>query len=406
MKESFKIPRRVFDEVMVPNYAPVSSVPTRGQGSLVWDQEGRELVDFAGGIAVNCLGHCHPLVVEALQEQSQRLWHVSNVMTNEPALQLASTLIHHTFAEKVFFASSGAEANEAALKLGRRYAVDHFGEQKYEIIAFHRGFHGRTFFTVSAGGQKSYSEGFGPRPKGITHLPFNDIKSLADAMSSKTCAVLVEPIQGEGGVIPASPEFLQSIRQLCDQHKALMIMDEVQTGVGRTGALYAYMNYGVVPDILTTAKSLGAGFPIGAMLTRSDIALSLKVGTHGSTYGGNPLACAVANAVLNEVTQPSVLAAVRENSDYLKMKLAELNQTYKVFDDIRGQGMLIGAELSAMYKGCAKIMMKLALEEGLMVLVAGADVLRFTPSLLIDQSMIDQGLQRLERAFVAFLKHR
>tara|TARA_B100001094_G_C18178088_1_gene799142 strand:- start:1699 stop:2919 length:1221 start_codon:yes stop_codon:yes gene_type:complete len=406
MKKPQKISRAVFDEVMVPNYAPSTTIPVRGQGSRVWDQDGRELIDFAGGIAVNSLGHCHPVVVKALQEQSERLWHVSNVMTNEPALQLAQNLTEATFAEKVFFASSGAEVNEAALKLARRYAVDHFDSEKNQIIAFTQGFHGRTFFTVSVGGQPIYSEGFGPKPGAITHCEFNNLDALRAVISDKTCAVMIEPIQGEGGVMPATREFLKGVRALCDTHQALLIFDEVQTGVGRTGSLYAYMMYDVIPDILTTAKSLGAGFPVGAMLTTSEIAASLKVGTHGSTFGGNPLACAVAQAVLNKINCPEVLAGVAEREQLFRQGLEAIQARYDIFANIRGKGLLLGCELKEPYRGCAREVLQCAYGAGLMILAAGPHVIRFTPSLVIELEDIREGLSRLEQSVKTFLESR
>ncbi len=285
-----RVERADFDRVMVPNYAPAGFIPVRGLGSRVWDQGGRELIDLAGGIAVNGLGHCHPALVSALTEQAGKLWHMSNVFTNEPALRLANKLVEATFAERVFFANSGAEANEAALKLARKVASDRVGADKYEIISTVNSFHGRTIFTVNVGGQPKYSEGFGPRPEGITHVPYNDIAAMEAAISAKTCAVIVEPIQGESGVLPADQAWLERVRELCDQHDALLIFDEVQTGVGRTGKLFAYEHYGVIPDILTTAKSLGGGFPVSAMLTLERWASHFNVGTHGTTFGGNPLA--------------------------------------------------------------------------------------------------------------------
>ncbi|MGL5991317.1 MAG: aspartate aminotransferase family protein [Plesiomonas sp.] len=392
--------RQCFDQVMVPNYAPAAFIPVRGKGSRVWDQQGREYIDFTGGIAVNALGHCHPALVETLQRQGETLWHLSNVFTNEPALRLAQRLVTNTFAGKVFFANSGAEANEAALKLARRYAVDHHSPYKTQIIAFHRAFHGRTFFTVSAGGQHKYSDGFGPKPADIVHVPFNDLAAVRAVMSSQTCAVIVEPVQGEGGIIPAEPEFLQGLRALCDQHEALLIFDEVQTGVGRSGHLYAYMHYDVIPDILTTAKALGGGFPIGAMLTTSEFAGSLSVGTHGSTYGGNPLACAVADTVLGIVNTPDVLAGVQTRAGLFRQHLAQINQQCALFSDIRGLGLLIGAELNAEYAGQAKTFLNAAAEEGVMLLMAGPDVLRFAPSLLIDEQDIALGMARLRAAFL------
>src|SRR3546814_928480 len=287
---STSVTRQTFDEVMVPNYSPAEVIPVRGQGSRWWDQQGREYVDFAGGIAVTVLGHANPVMVKALNEQAQKLWHLSNVVTNEPALKLAQRLTELTFAERVFFCNSGGEANEAAFKLARRWASTNFGPEKNRIIAFDNAFHGRTLFTVCVGGQPKYSQGFGPLPGGIEHLPFNDIAALEAVMDDKVCAIVMEPLQGEGGLTPATPEFAKAARALCDRHKALLVFDEVQTGNGRTGTLYAYEQLGVTPDVMSTAKGLGGGFPIGAMLTTAEIAKALAFGPHGSTYGGNPLA--------------------------------------------------------------------------------------------------------------------
>lgn len=390
--------RSLFDQVMTPNYSPAEVIPVRGQGSRVWDQDDREYIDLAGGIAVTCLGHCHPTMVTALNEQANKIWHISNVMTNEPALQLAQLLTESTFADRVYFANSGAEANEAALKLARRYAFDKFGAEKDGIISFKRGFHGRTLFTVSVGGKAIYSEGFGPKPAAIEHAVYNDLASLEALISDQTCAVMVEPIQGEGGIIPGDQAFLEGVRELCDRHQAILIFDEVQTGAGRTGDLYAYMNYGVLPDILTTAKSMGGGFPVGAMLATADVAKHLKVGTHGSTYGGNPLACAVAYATLNYVNQPSILEGVVERSAMMMEALHAINERHHCFAEIRGRGMLIGAELTDELKGRARELMKLALSQGVMCLVAGPDVMRFTPSLVIEPEEITEGMARLARA--------
>ena len=398
MTEQHPVTRATFDQVMTPNYAPAAMVPVRGEGSRVWDQDGREYIDLAGGIAVNCLGHCHPVLVSALQQQSQALWHVSNIYTNEPALRLAQQLVNATFAEKVFFANSGAEANEAALKLARRYALQQHGVHKDQIISFAHGFHGRTFFTVSVGGQAAYSDGFGPKPGAIDHATFNDLASLKALISDKTCAVIVEPLQGEGGVNPADPEFLKGVRALCDEHKALLIFDEVQTGVGRTGELYAYMSTPVVPDILTSAKSLGGGFPIAAMMTTQAIAASLTVGSHGSTYGGNPLACAVASAVIFEVNKPETLAGVKEREQWFRDALSQINDKYQVFEQVRGKGLLLGAVLNDTYKGRAGEFLAAAIKEGVMLLVAGANVLRFAPALNIPQQDVEQGMAGLERA--------
>ncbi|WP_105166725.1 aspartate aminotransferase family protein [Pseudoalteromonas sp. T1lg23B] len=392
------INRELFDQVMVPNYAPSAVIPVKGEGSRVWDQEGREYVDFAGGIAVNCLGHCHPALVSALKEQGEKLWHLSNVMTNEPALRLAKKLVDATFADKVYFANSGAEANEAALKLARRFALDNYGEQKSQIISFNKGFHGRTFFTVTVGGQAAYSDGFGPKPGDIVHSDYNDLAAFEALISDKTCAVMMEPLQGEGGIVSPDADFVKGVRDLCTKHNALLIFDEVQTGVGRTGELYAYQGLGVTPDILTTAKALGGGFPIGAMITTNEIAQHLKVGTHGSTYGGNPLACAVAEAAFDTVNTPEVLAGVKAKEALFRELLTAINDKYKVFSEIRGKGLLLGGVVAPQYKGRAKDFLVAGIKEGVMSLVAGADVVRFTPSLVIPEADIREGMARFEKA--------
>ena len=392
------VQRADFDQVMVPNYAPAAFIPVRGEGSRVWDQSGRELIDFAGGIAVTVLGHNHPKLVAALTEQAKKIWHVSNVLTNEPALRLAKKLTSATFADKVFFANSGAEANEAAFKLARRYAHDKCGPEKHEIIAATNSFHGRTLFTVTVGGQPKYSDGFGPKLEGISHVPFNDLEALKAQISDKTCAVVLEPVQGESGILPADAEYLKAVRELCNQHNALLVFDEVQTGMGRSGHLYAYQHYGVTPDILSSAKSLGGGFPIGAILTTSEIAAHFGVGTHGSTYGGNPLGCAVAEAVFDVVNTPECLAGVAERHARFKAGLEAINAKHHVFQTVRGLGLLIGCPLVEAYKGRAKDFMSAAEAEGLMILQASPDVVRLAPSLVITNEEIDEGLARLERA--------
>lgn len=392
------VQRADFDQYLVPNYAPAAFVPVRGLGSRVWDQSGRELIDFAGGIAVNALGHCHPALVKALTEQANTLWHISNVFTNEPTLRLAHKLVDATFAERVFFCNSGAEANEAAFKLARRVAHDRFGPEKYEIIAALNSFHGRTLFTVSVGGQPKYSDGFGPKIEGITHVPYNDLDALKAAISDKTCAVVLEPIQGEGGVLPADKAYLEGARALCDQHNALLVFDEVQSGMGRSGELFTYMHYGVTPDILSSAKSLGGGFPIGAMLTTTELAKHLAVGTHGTTYGGNPLACAVAEAVLDIVNTPEVLQGVKAKSEQFKQRLQAIGERYGMFAEVRGLGLLLGCVLNDAWKGKAKAVLDAAAAEGVLVLQASPDVVRFAPSLVVEEADIVDGLDRFERA--------
>ena len=393
-----QITRPLFDQVMVPNYAPLEMIPVRGEGSRVWDQADNEYIDLTGGIAVNALGHAHPELVEALTEQAKKVWHVSNIYTNEPALNLAQKLVDNTFAEKVFFANSGAEANEAALKLARRVAFDQYGAEKSEIIAFYQGFHGRTFFTVSAGGQASYSDGFGPKPADITHLEYNDLSALEEAISDKTCAVILEPLQGEGGVLPIDLAFAKGVRALCDKHNALMILDEVQTGMGRTGQLFAYMGLDIVPDVVTSAKALGAGFPIAAMLTKDVFAKHLTVGTHGTTFGGNPLACAVANKAFDLINTEAMLSGVISKGERFRQHLQDINSEFSVFKEVRGRGLLLGAVLNEEYKDQAKAFFLESAEQGLLVLVAGANVLRFAPALNISDDLIDQAMLKFKQA--------
>ncbi|ELY4320389.1 aspartate aminotransferase family protein [Cronobacter turicensis] len=401
---SQSITRQNFDEWMIPVYAPAAFIPVRAEGSTLWDQEGKEYIDFAGGIAVNALGHAHPKLRQALETQAAKIWHTGNGYTNEPVLRLAKRLIDATFADRIFFCNSGAEANEAALKLARKYAHDHYGAQKSGIVAFKNAFHGRTLFTVSAGGQPAYSQDFAPLPPQISHAVFNDLNSAAAMINDDTCAVIVEPVQGEGGVVPATKAFLQGLRELCDRHNALLIFDEVQTGVGRTGHLYAYMHYGVTPDVLSTAKALGGGFPIGAMLTTERCAAVMGVGTHGTTYGGNPLASAVAGEVLDLVNTPEMLDGVKARHDALVEQLNAMNQRLGVFKEIRGLGLLIGCVLSDEYAGKAKAMSLAAAKEGAMVLIAGANVLRFAPALNISHQEIETGLARVALACENWIK--
>lgn len=394
--------RANFNDWMVPVFAPANFILVRGQGSQVWDQNDKQYIDFAGGIAVNALGHAHPVAVQAMTEQATQLWHIGNGYTNEPVLRLAKQLVENTFADKVFFCNSGAEANEAALKLARKVGLLSGNPQKNQIVAFKNAFHGRTLFTVTAGGQPKYSQDFAPLPEGIQHTAFNDLEQAKAVINENTCAVIVEPIQGEGGVLPADLEFLKGLRQLCDEHGAVLIFDEVQTGVGRTGSLYAYMNTGVTPDILTTAKALGGGFPIGAMITTDKYANMYAVGDHGTTYGGNPLACAVANAVFEFINTAEVLEGVKQRFDHFVNGLNKINAKFNVFEQIRGQGLLIGCVLKAEHAGQAKTIVNLAGEEGLLALVAGPNVVRFTPSLIIPFEDIDEGLRRFEQALEKF----
>ncbi|HCW3133752.1 succinylornithine/acetylornithine transaminase [Citrobacter freundii] len=395
---SLSITRENFDEWMMPVYAPAPFIPVRGEGSRLWDQQGKEYIDFAGGIAVNALGHAHPALREALNDQASKFWHTGNGYTNEPVLRLAKKLIDATFAERIFFCNSGAEANEAALKLARKYAHDRFGSQKSGIVAFKNAFHGRTLFTVSAGGQPAYSQDFAPLPPDIRHAVYNDLDSASQLIDDTTCAVIVEPVQGEGGVVPATNAFLQGLRELCDRHNALLIFDEVQTGVGRTGELYAYMYYGVTPDLLTTAKALGGGFPIGALLATEHCASVMTVGTHGTTYGGNPLATAVAGKLLEIVNTPEVLNGVKQRHDWFVERINAINERFGLFSEIRGLGLLIGCVLNAEFAGKAKLISQEAAVAGVMVLIAGANVVRFVPALNVSEEEVATGLDRFALA--------
>lgn len=391
------ITRATFDEVILPIYAPAEFIPVKGKAAAS-GSAGKEYIDFAGGIAVTALGHCHPALVAALHQQGETLWHTSNVFTNEPALRLGRKLVEATFAERVVFMNSGTEANETAFKLARHYAVTRHSPYKTKIIAFHNAFHGRSLFTVSVGGQPKYSDGFGPKPADIVHVPFNDLQAVKAVMDDHTCAVVVEPIQGEGGVTAATPAFLQGLRELCDQHQALLVFDEVQCGMGRTGSLFAYMHYGVTPDILTSAKALGGGFPVSAMLTTHEIASAFHAGSHGSTYGGNPLACAVANAAFDLINTPAVLDGVSAKRELFVKHLQRLDAEFDLFSDIRGMGLLIGAELKPQHKGRARDFLYAAADAGVMVLNAGPDVMRFVPSLIIDEQDITEGMARFAQA--------
>ena len=396
------VARELFDRIMVPCFSPAQFIPVRGEGSRVWDQDGKLYIDFASGVAVNSLGHCHPAMIRALEEQARRLWHVSNWFTNEPALRLAQRLVDSTFAERVYFGNSGAEANEAALKLARRWAHDRFGPHKVRIISTLNAFHGRTLFTVTAGGQAKYAQGFGPSPAGITHVPYNDVDALEAAFRDEggndVCAVILEPMQGEGGMTPGTPAFLQAARRLTREHGALLILDEIQSGMGRTGALFSYMQKGIVPDILTSAKGIGGGFPIGAMLTTTDVASVFTPGVHGTTYGGNPLACAVAGAVFDVINTTEVLDGVKARHALFLEGLKAINMRRRVFRDLRGEGVWLGCELEDPWRGKAADVMREAGNAGLLVLMAGPDVVRIAPSLVISLDEILEGLARLEAA--------
>ncbi|MDB5815084.1 MAG: bifunctional succinylornithine transaminase/acetylornithine transaminase [Rhodocyclales bacterium] len=390
------VQRADFDRYMLPVFNPLEMILVRGEGSRLWDQQGRDYIDFGAGVAVTSLGHGHPALIEALQHQAAKLWHVSNYFTNEPALRLAKKLCDSTFAEQVFFCNSGAEANEAALKLARKRGVDKHPE-KIEIVAFNGSFHGRTFFTVSVGGQPKYSSGMGPNPPGIVHVDFNDIEAVKRVIGPRTCAVIVETVIGEGGILPATPEFLQTLRELTTVHDAVLIFDEIQSGNGRTGALYDYMNTAVVPDILTTAKGLGGGFPIGVMLTTAEVGNHFKPGSHGSTFGGNPLACAVAEAAFDIINEPALLANVRVKAARAAMALRAIGERHGCFSEVRHAGLWFGCELSSALVNRAGDVVSKGAANGVLMLQAGPNVLRIATSLIISDTELDEGLRRLEK---------
>lgn len=399
-----KITRKTFDEVMFPCYTPMNMVIKKGHGSYVFDNEGNKYVDLTSGIAVNCLGHTPDGVQKVIKKTCKNLIHVSNIFCNEYTLSLAKKLTSLTGYDKVFFVNSGAEANETALKLARRVAFDDYGAEKNEIISFVNSFHGRTFFSVTVGGQESYSDGFGPKPAAITHIPYNDIATFEKTISDKTCAVILEPIQGEGGIIKADDAFLVKVRELCDKFHAALIFDEVQTGVARSGTLYAYEQTPVKPDILTSAKGLASGLPIGAVLTYDNFAKHFVPGTHGSTFGGNALACSVGCYVLDKVSDKKFLENVKATSEYIKASIKKLDEKHHVFDDVRGEGLLMGLVLNKKYSGKSGALQKECFKHKLLTLTAHGDVLRLAPALNIKKSVVDEAMKLLDKSLTDFVK--
>ena len=395
--------RAEYDQVMIPCYKPADLVMTHGKKCRLYDSQNRSYLDFGGGIAVNSLGNAPKIVRKALKAQSAKLCHISNVFTNDATLKLAKRLTSLTGFDRVFFTNSGAESNEAALKLARRTAFDDYGEQKDEIISFTHSFHGRTFFTVCVGGQDKYSSGFGPRPGAITHLPFNDIGAFEKQISDRTCAVIFEPVQGEGGVLPVDPAFAKRVRELCDKHHALLILDEVQSGCARSGTFFAYEQIGIRPDIVTTAKGLAGGVPIGCVLTNDAVAKHFKPGTHGSTFGGNALACAVGNAVLKHISAPEFLEKVVKHGAFMKASLEALSKELHVFTEVRGMGLLIGCELIPQLRAQLGDIQKAALKAGLIILTAGGTTIRLCPPLIIKKREITEGVAILKSVLKGFL---
>ena len=390
----------------LPVYRPRELILERGQGARVWDCEGREYVDFSSGIAVCGLGHNDPELVAALVEQAGKLWHTSNVFYSEPPLRLAEELVLSSrFASRVFLCNSGAEANEAAIKLVRKWASSHGrAPDRRVIVSFRGSFHGRTLAAVTATAQPKYHEGYEPLPGGFRYVDFNDLGQLAEAMAAgDVAAVLLEPIQGEGGVMPAAEGFLRGVRDLCDRHDALLVLDEIQCGMGRTGALFAHWQAGIVPDMVTLAKALGGGFPIGALLAGPKVAEVMQFGAHGTTFGGNPLAAAVARVALRKLGSSEIAANVAKQSQALRNGLAGLDAAFGLFAEVRGQGLMLGAVLKPDYAGRAGEMLDHAARQGLLLLQAGPDVLRFVPALNISDAEVADGLTRLRLALAAWV---
>lgn len=391
----------------LPVYRPRRIVLDHGKGSRLWDRDGREYVDFGAGIAVNALGHAHPALIAALTAQAGKLWHTSNVFVSEPPLRLAEELVAASqFAQRVFFCNSGAEANEGAIKLVRKWAASRgLPPERRVILSFRGGFHGRTLAAVTATAQPKYQEGYEPLPPGFRYGDFNDLVAAEAAMAAgDVCAVLVEPVQGEGGVTPATPEFLHGLRALCDRHEALLVLDEIQCGMGRTGHLFAAHGYGVMPDVVTLAKALGSGFPIGAMLVGVKAAEVMQFGAHGTTFGGNPLAAAVARAALHELSSPALLANVARQSQAIRDGLSAIDAEFGLFSEIRGRGLMLGAQLREAYAGKAGEILDRCVDHGLLTLQAGPDVLRFVPALNIGDADVAEGLSRLRTAIAGFVK--
>jgi acetylornithine/N-succinyldiaminopimelate aminotransferase len=387
--------RGIYDNVMLPNYSPANFIPKEARGSRIWDQDNKEYIDFGGGIAVNSLGHSHPDLIKALSEQSKKFWHLSNYLSNEPAINLAKKLTDLTFAENVFLSNSGTEANEAAIKIARKFHSSK-NNQRNEIVSFQNSFHGRSLLNISLGSSEMHRSGFEPLMPGIKHGEFNNVSNLGSLITKKTAAVIVEPVQGEAGVYTASKEFLKELREECTKQGALLIIDEVQSGIGRMGSLYGYMQYGIKPDIVTSAKGLGGGIPIGATLTTKVIGECMQPGTHGSTFGGNPMSCAVANEVVSIVSEKDFLNDVLEKEQLFLDLLSEF-KTKGIFSEVRSAGLWIGCDL---IDKTANEVLDQAYDAGLIMVSAGSSCLRLAPALNITNEEIEQGINLLKEVLL------
>jgi acetylornithine/N-succinyldiaminopimelate aminotransferase len=381
------------DKVMANTYKRFPIVITKGKGCNLWDSEGNKYIDFVSGIAVCNLGHAHPKVAEALSKQAGILLHVSNLYYTEPQTELAATLTEKSFADRVFFCNSGAEANEAAIKLARKHSKDKGENGRYRIVSMEQSFHGRTMATLSATGQEKIRKGFEPILEGFDYIPFNDIDALRDAIDASTCAVLLEPIQGEGGVRCPDPEYLKSVRRLCNEKGVLLIFDEIQTGMGRTGKLFAYEHFGVEPDIMTLAKALANGLPIGAMLAKEDVAEAFTPGAHASTFGGTPIITAASLQVVKILTEENLIHHCAKIGGYFKERLSWLKSRHDSIEDVRGMGLLLGMMLNTE----GEPVVKSCMEKGFLINCIQGNILRFVPPLIIEEEDID--------ALVACLDH-
>jgi len=382
---------RIVITPVMPTYARADLSFERGEGVYLWGNDGRRYVDFGSGVAVNSCGHSHPHLVQALKDQAEKVWHVSNIFRIPQAERLAQRLVDATFADTVFFSNSGAEANEGAIKTARKYHAANGEPNRYRIITFEGAFHGRTLANLAA--QNKYLDGFGPPLEGFDQVPFGDLKAVEAAIGPDTAAIMIEPIQGEGGIRSCDPAFLRGLRELCDKHGLMLILDEVQTGVGRSGRFFAHEVYGITPDIMSVAKGIGGGFPLGAVLATEAAARGMVAGTHGSTYGGNPLATAVGNAVLDVILADGFLESVRQKSLIMKQKLAGLVDTYPdVFSEVRGEGLLLGLKCVLPNTEVASALRT----HGVLVIGAGDNTVRVMPPLTIDEAGIEAGFERLD----------
>ena len=382
------------NQVLLGTYARPDFVISHGKGAYIFDSDGRQYLDFVSGIAVNAFGHTDEQSQKVLAEQASKLWHCSNLYHTEPQVELAKLLVDNTFADKVFFCNSGTEAVEAAIKFARKWGRAEKGEAAIEIISMHKSFHGRTYGALSATGQPTLHEGFQPLLPGFSFADFNDLNSVKEKMTENVCAVIVEPVQGEGGINPADEAFLVGLRQLCDENNVLLIFDEIQCGFGRTGLFCAYEHYNITPDILTAAKPIAAGLPLGAVLMTDDVAKNIKPGDHGTTFGGGPIAAAVAKDVLQRILDPELLSHVREMSEYFLQQLTALQKNFKQITNVRGKGLMLAISLTA----DPKELIRACAENGLLICKTGGDAVRFLPPLNVAKKQIDEGVQKLQSA--------